>query len=64
MVNTITYNQKENSIAEEMKKYLSILERQSKKSKTEAYASAKEALIRTGVATASGKTKKKIVSWE
>lgn len=47
-----------------MKKYLSILEREGKKSKTEAYTSAKEALIRTGVATASGKTKKKIVSWE
>lgn len=62
MVNTIVYKQKENSIAEEMGKYLKILEKQSKKSKTEAYDSAKEALIRTGVATASGKIKKKIVS--
>lgn len=64
MVNNIIYNQKENSIAEEMKKFLKTLERQSKKSETEAYALAREALIRTGVATASGKTKKKIVSWE
>ena len=56
-------NQKKN-IAEEMKKFLKTLERQSKKSKMEAYNSAKEALIRTGVATAKGKIKKKIVSWE
>lgn len=63
MVKTII-NQKEKNIAEEMKKFLKTLERQSKKSKMEAYDSAKEALIRTGVATTKGKTKKKIVSWE
>ena len=64
MVNTIAYNQKESGFIEELEKYFKVLEKQSKESKTEAYDSAMEALIRTGVASKKGKIKKKIVSWE
>ncbi|MBR1796677.1 MAG: hypothetical protein IJ757_01490 [Clostridiales bacterium] len=48
-------------ILEEMTAYLQKLKNQTGE---EAYLEAKDALQRTGVTTRSGKTKKKIVSWE
>lgn len=48
----------------EMDNYVIKLKKQQIESSETAYIAAKKALLRTGVATKSGKTKKKIVSWE
>lgn len=49
---------------EEMDNYIVKLKKQQIESKESAYSEAKKALLRTGVVTRGGKTKKKIVSWE
>lgn len=48
----------------EMDNYVLRLKKQQIESSENAYNEAKSALLRTGVITKSGKTKKKIVSWE
>lgn len=48
----------------EMDNYVMKLKKQQIESSETACIEAKEALLRTGVVTKSGKTKKKIVSWE
>lgn len=48
----------------EMENYVIKLKKQQIESRKNAYNDAKKALLRTGVVTRSGKTKKKIVSWE
>lgn len=50
--------------AQEMQRYIEKLEKQSRECTKEAKKDARAALERTGVITKSGKTKKKIVSWE
>ena len=48
----------------EMDNYIKKLKKQQNESGQIAYDEARHALFRTGVVTKSGKTKKKIVSWE
>lgn len=54
----------EGTLIKEMDDFVVKLKRQQIESSETAYIEAKEALFRTGVVTKSGKTKKKIVSWE
>ena len=64
-MSTATVLRKEEyQFAEDMERYVDSLKQQHLNAADEAYTEARDALKRTGVITAKGTTKKKIVSWE
>lgn len=64
MITTIKHPNAEVDFIKEMDIFIVKLKKQKNESSEIAYNEAKKALLRTGVVTKSGKTKKKIVSWE